>query len=865
MSEVNESSEPATCFYLPHHGVIKPDSLTTKLRVVFDASCKTDAGLSLNELQLVGPTIQNNIFSIILRFRRHAFVLTADIEKMYRQVLVHENDRKMQRIFWRDNPSSKLKIYQLNTVTYGTASAPFLAIRCLEQLARENITNYTKECEILRNDFYVDDLLTGTDNISELFTIKNNLYNPTLNIGEQTIKTLGISWNSVTDSFEFDYKNIKINQIVKARSRVAPLKNITLPRLELCAAQLLANLAQITKRALNIAFDKEFYWSDSTITLSWIRSPSYKWKTFVANRVSDIQTKTDANNWLHVRSEDNPADLISRGCYTHDLLNSSLWWAGPSWLQNLTETQRRATDNISIPETDVESRITSLTCTKINNNEHFFLYSSLIKLVRVTAFCYRFLQNLKLKKKEKELLYGPLTVDEFNNSLNKLIKISQYEIFKQDIDIVARGEALHKSSKLKSLTPFLDKNGILRVGGRIKNSNLPYDKCHPIILPKNHQLTILITRHEHLKLYHCGAQMLLNALRNTYWPIGGRNLTRSIVKKCVTCFKVKPTFINPVMGNLPKYRVTPQSPFFICGVDYGGPILLRDRQTRGYKKFKAYICLFVCLVTKAIHIELVSDLTTNSFLATFKRFMARRGKPREIYSDNGTNFIGAASGLKELYKFLQQKSNQNKIVNDMTNEGVSWKHIPPNSPHFGGIWEAGIKSCKAHLKRVLGNAILTFEDFYTVLTQIEAILNSRPISPLSSDPNDYDPLTPGHFLIGKSLTSTPDPSVLETLDNRLSRYQRLQKLVQHFWKRWHKEYVSELQARTKWQVQPSQPAEVGDMVVVREDNLPPLHWRLGRILDTHPGDDGLVRVVTIKTQNGVLKRAINRVCVLPKQ
>ncbi|XP_026464924.1 uncharacterized protein LOC113367541 [Ctenocephalides felis] len=319
------------------------------------------------------------------------------------------------------------------------------------------------------------------------------------------------------------------------------------------------------------------------------------------------------------------------------------------------------------------------------------------------------------------------------------------------------------------------------------------------------------------------------------------------------------------MGNLPKYRVTPQSPFFICGVDYGGPILLRDRQTRGYKKFKAYICLFVCLVTKAIHIELVSDLTTNSFLATFKRFMARRGKPREIYSDNGTNFIGAASGLKELYKFLQTKSNQNKIVNDMTNEGVSWKHIPPNSPHFGGIWEAGIKSCKAHLKRVLGNAILTFEDFYTVLTQIEAILNSRPISPLSSDPNDYDPLTPGHFLIGKSLTSTPDPSVLETLDNRLSRYQRLQKLVQHFWKRWHKEYVSELQARTKWQVQPSQSAEVGDMVVVREDNLPPLHWRLGRILDTHPGDDGLVRVVTIKTQNGVLKRAINRVCVLPKQ
>ncbi|XP_026467804.1 uncharacterized protein LOC113371391 [Ctenocephalides felis] len=318
------------------------------------------------------------------------------------------------------------------------------------------------------------------------------------------------------------------------------------------------------------------------------------------------------------------------------------------------------------------------------------------------------------------------------------------------------------------------------------------------------------------------------------------------------------------MVNLPKSRVTPQSPFFICGVDYGGPVLKRDRQTRGYKKLKAYICLFVCFVTKAIHIELVSDLTTNSFMATLKRFMARRGKPREIYSDNGTNFICAASGLKELYKFLQRKSNQNEITDKMINVGVSWKHIPPNSPHFGGIWEAAIKSCKAHLKRILGNAILTFEDFYTVLTQIEAILNSRPISPLSSDPNDYDSLTPGHFLIGKSLISTPDPSVFDIPDNKLSRYQRLQKLVQHFWKRWHKEYISELQGRTKWQVQQSQQIEIGEMVVIKEENLPPMQWKLGRIIETHPGDDRIVRVVTIKTKGGILKRAVHRICVLPK-
>ncbi|XP_026464750.1 uncharacterized protein LOC113376024 [Ctenocephalides felis] len=651
--------------------------------------------------------------------------------------------------------------------------------------------------------------------------------------------------------------NFKI-QLITSKSRVAPLRNITLPRLELCAAHLLANLIQKIKTALNINFDREFFWSDSTVALSWIKSPSYRWKTFVANRVADIQTKTDINNWLHVKSQDNPADLISRGIFARDLINSSLWWNGPSWLRYPIKIDQH---NNNIPTTDEESRTTTLISIIDETNELFNRYSSITKLIRVVAHCLRFSNNCRPKKKVR--VRGPLQVCELNISRMLLIKLSQNEAFKKDISNIIKNGSVDKTSNLKTLNPFLDENGILRVGGRLKNSNIGYSKRHPIVLPKKHILTTLIAKYEHLRLYHCGSQMLLNTLRNNYWPMGGRNLTRNIVKNCITCFKVKPTSINPLMGNLPTHRITPQTPFSTCGVDYGGPIILRDRRTRGYKKYKAYICLFVCFVTKAIHIELVSDLTAECFLAALRRFTARRGKPSDIFSDNGTNFVGANSELNELSKFLQNKSIKSTITNNLSIESISWHYIPANSPHFGGLWEAGIKSCKAHLKRVLGNACLTFEEFYTVLTQIEAILNSRPLSPLSSDPNDYNPLTPGHFLIGKPPTSIPDPCVLEIPENRLSCYQRLQRLTQHFWKRWYKEYISELQVRTKWHKYSSELIKVGNMVLLRDENLPPLRWRLGRIITLHPGEDGIVRVITVKTNNNLVKRAVSRICVLP--
>lgn len=255
-----------------------------------------------------------------------------------------------------------------------------------------------------------------------------------------------------------------------------------------------------------------------------------------------------------------------------------------------------------------------------------------------------------------------------------------------------------------------------------------------------------------------------------------------------------------------------------------------------------------------MHLEVVNDLTTGAFIASMKRFFARRGKAQLIQSDNVTNFVGASNHLKELFHFLAEKENQQTIARYAINEGIQWSFIPPKSPHFGGIWEASVKSFKHHMRRTIGDTLFTFEEFNTFIIEVEAILNSRPLTPVSTDPNDTLVLTPAHFLINTSLRSIPEYRFENTKANRLSTWQHIQKIKQHFLNRWNKEYLNELQQRIKWL--PSKPhgIGVGDFVILKEDNTPPLHWITGKVIATHPGDDGVVRVVTVKTVSETYKR-----------
>ncbi|XP_076295805.1 uncharacterized protein LOC143216540 [Lasioglossum baleicum] len=975
-------------FYLPHHAVIKPSSSTTKTRVVFDGSAKSTTHLSLNETLRIGPTLQDDLLSLLLRFRMHTYVLTGDIEKMYRQFLVRPEDRAYQRILWR-NSNGEIETFELTTITFGLAPAPYLAIRCLHQLANDEEGDFPEAAIRIKRDLYVDDLLTGTDSIEDAKTLQRQiitllkrgglnirqwasnepellsglneeLIHPKILGDSTTMKTLGVSWDARRDTirysvqqtvtkevtkrsvlstiariydplgllgpitivakifmqrlwalkinwdeslpanihtewtkFEGDLQvlnNIEFTRFVRlknarqtelhgfcdaseraygaclyvrtidqdgsiranllcAKSRVAPLSQITLARLELCGAALLATLFRTVQDALIHHVDKVVFWTDSTVVLSWIRKSPSALKTFVANRVADIQRKTDVQSWRYIRSADNPADLISRGTTSEELIKNRLWGHGPKWLAQTQTTwpAARFTIRNELPELRT---VTCLVSLKTQTDEILLRYSCFQRLRRVVAYCLRF--------PLKHRVTGPLSIEELRESNNRIIQLLQATTFADEIHDLKIGKVSNRG-RLQPLSPFLDDKGILRVGGRLHNSALPFEQRHPILLPRGHHITKLIIRDSHLKTHHAGITATLYDVRQRYWPIDGKNTTRQVIRQCIRCFRVKPPTVDYIMGNLPATRVTEGRPFINSGVDYCGPFFIKERRFRNRARVKVYVAVFVCFATKAIHLEVVSDLTTEAFIAALKRFVARRGLCKNIYSDNGTNFVGANNELTDHHKAM---SKDEKLKHFLISREMSWHFMPALSPHFGGLWEAAVKSFKHHVKRVVGEELFTYEQFTTFVIEIEAILNSRPLTPLSSDPNDIPALTPGHFLIGDSLTCLAETDFSTTSSNRLSTWQHIQKVKQDFWARWYKEYVNQLNIRHKW-TQGSHDITQGTLVVLRVDNLPPLCWQLGRIVQIHPGADGITRAVTVRTTHGVYKRNVKKLAPLP--
>lgn len=315
------------------------------------------------------------------------------------------------------------------------------------------------------------------------------------------------------------------------------------------------------------------------------------------------------------------------------------------------------------------------------------------------------------------------------------------------------------------------------------------------------------------------------------------------------------------MGNLPRFRVSPPSRAFQhCEIDYAGPVLIRSMSGRGIASRKAYIAVFVCMASRAIHLELVEGYHTPAFLAAYSRFCARRRLPESIYSDNGTTFVGAERELTAAFRAAIRDPN---FLNQTAADKVSWHFIPPSAPHFGGLWEAGVRSVKHHLRRVVGDHKMTFEEFATLLCNVEACLNSRPIALLSYAIDDYEPLTPGHLLIGAALKTIPEPSVLDLKENSLSRWQLIRQLTERFWKLWLNDYVNTLQQRVKWKKITKDRLQTGQLVLIRNPLLLPCKWELGRIVQCHAGIDGLIRVVTVRTTSSEYKRPIGKLCLLP--
>ncbi|XP_022801248.1 uncharacterized protein LOC111338948 [Stylophora pistillata] len=636
------------------------------------------------------------------------------------------------------------------------------------------------------------------------------------------------------------------------------------------------------RQEVGIVIHSSTFWTDSTCVLRYIENKDKRFQIFVANRVSAILDQSTAEQWRYVEGTLNPADEASRGMTVDELLINERWKQGPPFMKKTEQFWPQRPESLGeVFDNDPEVKKAAETfASKTNVTYHYIgnaieKISSWSRLKRVIAWILRYKDILRnrsqhgntnktIKLQLDNSTITPLSVSEVDEAEIEILKYVQKQTFKDELASlngvrdVTQGRAnrnnLKKNSTIYKLDPVLE-NGLLRVGGRLEHAPIENDAKHPIILPKKHHVTKLIIEYFHRASAHSGIEYTLSLIRTKYWILGARSSVRNIIHTCFSCRRRQAPVMQQKMASLPRDRVTPSKPpFTYVGVDLFGPFTVR----RGRTTVKRYGALFTCLTIRAVHIEIVHSMDAESFINATRRFIARRGRPEEIRSDNGGNFV---KGEKELRKAVQEW-NQNQIHEFLLQQEIKWTFNPPAASHHGGVWERCIRTVRKVMKALLKQQVLDDEGLSTLMCEVESIVNGRPITKVSDNAKDLNALTPNHLLLLRAGTTIP-PGVFCKDDNYgCRRWRQVQYLSNVFWRRWTREYLPSLQQRQKWN-KPLLNLPVNDIVLLLDENLPRSVWPLGRVLEVyHNQKDGLVHSAKIKTRTCELVRPIDKIVLL---
>ena len=643
------------------------------------------------------------------------------------------------------------------------------------------------------------------------------------------------------------------SSLVMAKSRVAPLKPHTIPRMELMGVVLGTRLTTLVKEQFKqLTITQTTLWTDSLIVLSWIRSMK-PLPTFVHNRVTEIKAAS-IDQFKYCPTQQNPADLLTRGVNSTQFQQSELWWKGPTFLttgNHPPEPNTPATallqqaSNIDEGD-DKHSKSNSTTNLNIAQIIDVTRYSSLNKLLRITAYVVKATEIMRKNQNNKQL-----TASDLNSAERLWIHAVQQHTYADEIQQLQGAKI--KTTLVRQLQLFLDDDKLLHVNGRLHNAPVDYDTKFPVLLPRQHAFTTLMIRQTHQQVMHSGVQATVAHLRQRFWITQVRSAVKSVLHHCVICKRLtgKP-YISPPTPPLPSCRVQNVQPFTTTGIDYTGHLFINT--TNGQEQ-KVYICIFTCATTRATHLEIVQNLSTKTFINAFRRFTARRGIPSTIISDNATTFIAASNEIAKICAAPE-------VQEYMLNTKINWKFIVKRAPWMGGFYERIVGMTKSTLQKVLGKSRINLEELTTLITEVEATLNDRPLTYIS----DGVPFTPSHLMCGRPLKSLPH-AIMDDTDYHINEHSiirqatHMNNILQHFKQRWQKEYITALRERhlsNKTKSTDKNIIKVGDIVLVHTDNKKRIEWPLAKVTKLFTGLDNYTRSAEIKTKQGTTQRPITK-------